>query len=61
MNWKRFNPSYTKPNSYLNTANIDKMKDFIIKFTNQQKIAGGKLENLVHWLTNFFNLEQINP
>jgi len=35
MKFKRYNPHFTAPNSYEKTANIDKMKDFILKFAKE--------------------------
>jgi len=55
MVFKQFKPSHLAPQSFLTTANLDKMKQFIEKFVDSEDVKKevGEVTHFKEWLKEF--------
>lgn len=55
MAFKQFKPTHLAPQGFTTLANVDKMKEFIEKFTNSETVKKevGEVPNFKEWLVEF--------
>ena len=55
MVFKQFKPTHLAPQGFTAQTNLDKMKDFIIKFCNSDTVKKevGEVTNFLAWIADF--------
>lgn len=55
LQFKCFKPNHLAPQGFSTTGNLEKMKEFILKFVNSETVKKeiGEVENFKKWLETF--------